>query len=83
MIELACEQLAFDFAKDLAKAGLPSKKGHVHLKHAMSLEDDGHFEQAEAEFLAANKPKEAVLMYVHLARWDDAQRVAEARDPER
>ena len=49
----------------------------------MTLEDDGQFEAAEAEFLAANKPKEAVLMYVHLARWDDAQRVAEARDPDR
>ena len=28
----------------------------------MALEDDGHFDAAEAEFLAAGKPKEAVLM---------------------
>eukprot|EP00048_Salpingoeca_helianthica_P023440 m.24360 g.24360 ORF g.24360 m.24360 type:complete len:1745 (-) comp8673_c1_seq1:35-5269(-) len=82
VIELACEQAAFDFAKELSKLGMPSKMGHVHLKHAMALEDEGRFEEAETEFIAANKPKEAVLMFVHLARWDDAQRIAEAHDPE-
>ena len=29
----------------------------------------------------ANKPKEAVLMYVHNKDWDNAQRIAEQHDP--
>ena len=32
--------------------------------------------------MAAGKPKEAVLMYVHQQAWDDAQRVAELHCPE-
>jgi hypothetical protein len=34
----------------------------IHLQHAMALEDEGKFTQAEAEFLKAKKPKEAIDM---------------------
>lgn len=34
----------------------------VHLKYAMFLEDEGRFQEAEAEFINANKPKEAIDM---------------------
>ena len=37
----------------------------VHLKFAMFLEDEGRFDEAEKEFLKADKPKEAIDMYVH------------------
>jgi len=34
----------------------------VHLKHAMYLEDEGRFGEAEQEFVSASKPREAVDM---------------------
>lgn len=42
----------------------------------------GKFHEAEAEFLKANKPKEAVLMWVHQQDWDAAQATAEQHCPE-
>ncbi len=53
----------------------------VHLKYAMFLEDEGKFPGAEAEFIAAGKPKEAVDMYMHNQDWESAIRVAEQFDP--
>lgn len=47
----------------------------------MVLEDDGKFSEAEAEFILAEKPKEAVLMYVHNQNWINALRVAESYEP--
>ena len=37
--------------------------------------------EAEREFLAADKPREAIEMWVHQQEWDIAQRIAEASDP--
>lgn len=37
----------------------------VHLKYAMFLEDEGRFQEAEAEFISAGKPREAIDMYCH------------------
>jgi len=42
----------------------------------------GKYSEAEGEFVKANKPKEAVLMYVHQQDWDAAQRVAEQHCPD-
>ncbi|KAK3091661.1 hypothetical protein FSP39_021624, partial [Pinctada imbricata] len=81
-IEYASENCAFDFAFELARLANKDKLGEIHLKHAMYLEDEGRFQEAEAEFIKANKPKEAVLMYVHNQDWDSAQRVAEQSDPD-
>ena len=53
---------AFEFAFDLARASMKTKMPEIHLKHAMYLEDEGKFPEAEAEFIKASKPKEAVLM---------------------
>ena len=53
---------AFEFAFDLAKTAMKNKMPEIHLKHAMYLEDEGKFKEAEAEFIRAVKPKEAVLM---------------------
>lgn len=47
----------------------------------MVLEDDGKFSEAEAEFILAEKPKEAVLMYIHNQNWINALRVAESYEP--
>ncbi len=54
----------------------------IHLKNALYLEDEGKFDEAEGEFVAAGKPKEAVLMHVHQQNWDSAQRVAEMHCPD-
>ena len=53
----------------------------VHLKHALFLEDEERFPEAEAEFVKAGKPKEAIDMYLHQNDWDNAMRVAERCDP--
>lgn len=48
----------------------------------MALEDDGKYAEAESEFIQANKPKEAILMYVHAQNWINALRIAEKHEPE-
>ena len=57
------------------------KVTEVHYKYAMALEDDGKFQQAESEFILAEKPKEAVLMYIHSKNWINALRIAETYEP--
>jgi intraflagellar transport protein 172 len=80
-IDYAIESGAFEFAFELAKAASNDKQLDIHSKYAMFLEDEGRFQEAENEFLLAQKPKEAVLMYVHNRDWDNAQRIAEKYDP--
>uniref|UniRef100_A0A8C9QX79 Intraflagellar transport protein 172 homolog n=1 Tax=Scleropages formosus TaxID=113540 RepID=A0A8C9QX79_SCLFO len=81
-IDFAADSCAFDFAFDLARLSMKNKIPYVHMKHAMYLEDEGKFSEAETEFIKAGKPKEAVQMYVHNQDWASAQRVAEAHDPD-
>ncbi|XP_074847703.1 intraflagellar transport protein 172 homolog isoform X2 [Carettochelys insculpta] len=81
-IDHAADNGVFDFAFELARLSMKQKTHEIHFKYAMFLEDEGKFEEAEAEFIKAGKPKEAVLMFVHNQNWDAAQRVAEAHDPE-
>lgn len=59
-----CAYSAFEFAFDLAHTAMKEKMPELYLKHAMYLEDEGKFREAEQEFIRAGKPKEAVLMYV-------------------
>lgn len=80
-IDYAVESGAFEHAFELARASLKSKLPEVHLKFAMSLEDEGRFAEAEASFVSAGKPKEAIDMYVHQQDWASAMRVAETCDP--
>ncbi|XP_069580919.1 intraflagellar transport protein 172 homolog [Brachyistius frenatus] len=81
-IESAANNFSFDFAFDLARLSCKEKIPEIHLKHAIYLEDEGKFPEAEVEFIKAGKPKEAVFMYVHNKDWSSAQRVAEAHDPD-
>jgi intraflagellar transport protein 172 len=80
-IEHATENGAFDMAFELTNHSMPKKLQDVHLKHALFLEDDERFKEAEEAFVAANKPKEAIDMYVHQQDWVSALRVAENYDP--
>ncbi|KAK4876609.1 hypothetical protein RN001_009115 [Aquatica leii] len=80
-VDYACETYQFDFAFQLCKS-LTSKTIDVHYKYAIALEDDGKFSEAEAEFILAGKPKEAILMYTHSQNWINALRVAEIHEPD-
>ena len=57
----------FDFAFDIAKNAQKEKLPLIHKKHAEMLEDEGKFAEAEAAFIKAGEPKEAVLMYVYFS----------------
>ena len=52
----------FDFAYDLANMAMKDKLPAIYLKHAMYLEDEGKYADAEAKFIQAKKAREAVLM---------------------
>jgi hypothetical protein len=60
---------------------LLSACGVVAVRYALLLEDEGRFKEAEGEFVAARKPREAVDMYLHQQDWNSAMRVAEQYDP--
>jgi intraflagellar transport protein 172 len=49
-------------AFELARGGAKQKVPEVHLKYAMFLEDEGKFGEAEVEFVAAGRPREAIDM---------------------
>jgi intraflagellar transport protein 172 len=80
-IEYAVESGAFDHAYKLAEASLPKKLPEVYLKHALFLEDEERFKEAEDKFVKADKPKEAIDMYIHQQDWQNAMRVADQYDP--
>lgn len=79
-IDHATENGAFDMAFELANLSMPKKLSDIYLKHALFLEEDEKFSEAEEEFIRAGKPKEAIDMYVHLRDWVNAIRVAETHD---
>eukprot|EP00191_Tetraselmis_sp_GSL018_P001208 CAMPEP_0177614748 /NCGR_PEP_ID=MMETSP0419_2-20121207/22933_1 /TAXON_ID=582737 /ORGANISM="Tetraselmis sp., Strain GSL018" /LENGTH=1707 /DNA_ID=CAMNT_0019112051 /DNA_START=174 /DNA_END=5298 /DNA_ORIENTATION=- len=80
-IEYAIESGAFAHAFELTRASAKHKLPEVHEKYAMFLEDEGRYKEAEEEFVKANKPGEAIAMYIHLQDWDAAMRVAETSEP--
>eukprot|EP00744_Colponema_vietnamica_P002535 GILI01003961.1.p1 GENE.GILI01003961.1~~GILI01003961.1.p1 ORF type:complete len:1242 (-),score=439.08 GILI01003961.1:257-3580(-) len=80
-VDYALELFQFDQALKLAQANCKSKLPEVHLKYALHLEDEQRFKEAEEEFIKAEKPKEAIDMYVHQQDWVSAMRVAENYEP--
>lgn len=80
-ITFACDSGQFDFALDLCKA-TGKTADDVHYKIALSFEDEGKFQEAENEFLLANKPREAIMMHVHGGDWKSALKIAEKNVPE-
>eukprot|EP00698_Gefionella_okellyi_P025059 TRINITY_DN9055_c0_g1_i1.p1 TRINITY_DN9055_c0_g1~~TRINITY_DN9055_c0_g1_i1.p1 ORF type:complete len:1722 (-),score=456.28 TRINITY_DN9055_c0_g1_i1:33-5198(-) len=79
-VDYLCDQGQFDEALKTAQSQMRTKVPDVHYKHAIALEDVGQFAEAEASFVRAGRPKEAVDMYVHQRDWSAAMRVAEAHD---
>lgn len=80
-VEFAVENGQVQFALELARASQDKALlNMVHLKQALVLEDAGKFAEAEAAFIQAGKPREAILMYIHSDDWDAALRIAEKHD---
>jgi len=80
-IDYAIESNAFQHAFELCRTAAKDKLPEARLKYAMYLEDEGRFKEAEEEFVEANKPKEAIDMYLHNQYWVGAMRVAENHAP--
>ena len=76
-IEYAMDINEFPNAFKLASYIAPDKMLEIHYEYAMSLEDIGQMEQAELEFIKANKPQEAIEMWIHQENWIKAIKVAE------
>ncbi|XP_015595286.1 intraflagellar transport protein 172 homolog [Cephus cinctus] len=76
-LQLACEANLFDWALEIVKYGTSDQKKEVHYRHAMALEDEGKFSDAEREFIQADKAVEAVQMYIHTREWESAEEVAQ------
>eukprot|EP00761_Pharyngomonas_kirbyi_P006752 gb/GECH01006760.1/.p1 GENE.gb/GECH01006760.1/~~gb/GECH01006760.1/.p1 ORF type:complete len:1732 (+),score=261.24 gb/GECH01006760.1/:1-5196(+) len=81
-IDYALEIEHFDYALQLANSSHKSKIEDVHLKHAMKLEQKQQLGEAETEFVKANKPAEAINMYIHSRNWESAYRVADTYQPD-
>ncbi|XP_054157078.1 intraflagellar transport protein 172 homolog [Oppia nitens] len=80
VVDYAVDANEFEFAKDLiSNSGneLRHKMTEVKLKYAVWLEDEKRYSEAEVMYCESNKPKEAVLMYLHNGGFDEALRVAE------
>lgn len=80
-LDFATENGAFDFAFELSRFAGKYKIEEIHYKHAMYLEDEGKFKEAECAFILAGKPREAILMFIHNEDWDKALKVAEEYEP--
>ncbi|XP_024531630.1 intraflagellar transport protein 172 [Selaginella moellendorffii] len=80
-LDYALDSCAFDHAFDLCRSSIKSKLPEVHLRFAMSLEDEGRFGEAEDQFIKAGRPREAIDMYLHQQDWQAALRVADLCEP--
>lgn len=82
-VEFEATQNRFDEAFRLANNHAKYKLPEVHLKYALHLEDENRFQEAEEEFIKANKPQEAINMYEHKEDWHSALSVARQFAPEK
>uniref|UniRef100_A0A7S3K758 IF140/IFT172/WDR19 TPR domain-containing protein n=1 Tax=Aureoumbra lagunensis TaxID=44058 RepID=A0A7S3K758_9STRA len=80
-IDYAVESGAFDHAFELAHSACVAKLPEIHLKFALYLEDEERYEEAEIEFIKAEKPREAIDMYLHQHNWLRATAVMTQHDP--
>jgi intraflagellar transport protein 172 len=74
-----CENGITDFASLIMSSCKTLSRNtlqQAHLKFAVALEAQNKFAEAEAHYIAAEQPREAVEMYGHNKMWADAQRVA-------
>ncbi|KNC55624.1 intraflagellar transporter 172 [Thecamonas trahens ATCC 50062] len=83
-VAYAMDSGEWEMATELAhehSARHPALLGQVHIKRAYVLEDANNLAEAETHFIAAGRPREAILMYAHAHDWAAATRVARENDP--
>eukprot|EP00792_Barthelona_sp_PAP020_P008682 TRINITY_DN3240_c0_g1_i1.p1 TRINITY_DN3240_c0_g1~~TRINITY_DN3240_c0_g1_i1.p1 ORF type:complete len:1781 (+),score=508.40 TRINITY_DN3240_c0_g1_i1:25-5343(+) len=76
-IGFAIDSMDFDLAFQIARDSLPTSLPDVQEKFGKHLESQGKVKEAEEQYIKANKPMEAVRMFIDKNDFDDAQRVAE------
>jgi len=76
-IDHFCERLKFHFALEIAKAGAEERISEVHLRWGKELEQRGEYSQAVAHYLDAQKPKDAIEMYIRANMLDEAVDLAD------
>jgi hypothetical protein len=81
-VEFALSRCEFDEAICITQGTCPYLLLDTYFKVATSLEDDGSFGLAEKAFIKAEKPREAIDMYVHVKLWTAALGVAERFAPD-
>lgn len=80
VIDFAVDSGAFEYARELARHAAPQRVRDIHLKHALFLEDEERYNDAELEFINAGKPREAIDMYIHQQAWSEAFAIAAKHD---
>ncbi len=73
-LDLSLEMDLYTKAEEIAKTHFKKRLPDVYFKHAVALEEDGHFQEAEEEFIKAGKPKEAIgisLLFCFHIKWFD------------
>lgn len=81
-LQIAVDAGQFDWALEVVSYGNTEQKVEIYYRYAIALEDQGNYADAEKEFLRANKPIEAIQMYIHLKDWDAAENIAKIYCPE-
>eukprot|EP00398_MALV-I-01_sp_L67-1_P000507 gene507-687_t len=69
----------FNWAFRIAKECGDAKIQEVHLQYGIFLEDEEKTYEAEEHFLLANRPDEAIAMWTHLDKYDQAHKIADQR----
>lgn len=80
-IDFAIECKLYDEAFETARQSMKSKLPLIHEKYAADLEMQNKLPDAEKEYIRANKPEQAVDMYVEKKMWSDALRLATEYTP--
>jgi len=80
-VEYLCRQKKFDRALEVARKHSPDQVSDVLGKRGYWYEDHGKYAEAEEDFVQAERPREAIEMWVHAKKWTNALRTAEDYDP--
>eukprot|EP01028_Stygiella_incarcerata_P009695 TRINITY_DN4643_c0_g1_i1.p1 TRINITY_DN4643_c0_g1~~TRINITY_DN4643_c0_g1_i1.p1 ORF type:complete len:1792 (-),score=469.38 TRINITY_DN4643_c0_g1_i1:1897-7272(-) len=82
-VEMYTDQKDWTKAIRVAKSHAPDLEPFVHLSQAKFYLDRKDFHRAAESFVLAQRPEEAVNMYVHARMWEEAQNLCKEHCPDR